>query len=148
MIIKKIVTNILVALYQPFWMAVILSAFAMYLYLFSYYKEEAGKGVREAVRTWITSFRKSLFFRKLFLLFFCISLILFRTVLYRSLWVNPVSNVMGGWWIWKVDTNGEKVLTTECFENIILMFPFTVLLMWTAKEKLIKHLNINNLIDF
>lgn len=146
MIIKKIVTNILVALYQPFWMAVILSAFAMYLYLFSYYKEKTGKGVREAVRTWITSFRKSLFFRKLFLLFFCISLILFRTVLYRSLWVNPVSNVMGGWWIWKVDTNGEKVLTTECFENIILMFPFTVLLMWTAKEKLIKHLNIKNII--
>ena len=146
MIIKKIVTNILVALYQPFWMAVILSAFAMYLYLFSCYKEEAGKGVREAVRTWITSFRKSLFFRKLFLLFFCISLILFRTVLYRSLWVNPVSNVMGGWWIWKVDTNGEKVLTTECFENIILMFPFTVLLMWTAKEKLIKHLNVKNII--
>lgn len=146
MIIKKIVTNILVALYQPFWMAVILSAFAMYLYLFSYHKEEAGKGVREAVRTWITSFRKSLFFRKLFLLFFCISLILFRTVLYRSLWVNPVSNVMGGWWIWKVDTNGEKVLTTECFENIILMLPFTVLLMWTAKEKLIKHLNIKNII--
>lgn len=146
MIIKKIVTNILVALYQPFWMAVILSAFAMYLYLFSYYKEEAGKGVREAVRTWITSFRKSLFFRKLFLLFFCTSLILFRTVLYRSLWVNPVSNVMGGWWIWKVDTNGEKVLTTECFENIILMFPFTLLLMWTAKEKMIKHLNIKNII--
>lgn len=146
MIIKKIVTNILVALYQPFWMAVILSVFAMYFYLFSYFKEEAGKGVREAVRTWITSFRKSLFFRKLFLLFFCTSLILFRTVLYRSLWVNPVSNVMGGWWIWKVDTNGEKVLTTECFENIILMFPFTVLLMWTAKEKLIEHLNIKNII--
>lgn len=146
MIIKKIVTNILVALYQPFWMAVILSVFAMYFYLFSYFKEEAGKGVREAVRTWITSFRKSLFFRKLFLLFFCTSLILFRTVLYRSLWVNPVSNVMGGWWIWKVDTNGEKVLTTECFENIILMFPFTVLLMWTAKEKLIENLNIKNII--
>lgn len=146
MIIKKIVTNILVALYQPLWMAVILSVFAMYFYLFSYFKEEAGKGVREAVRIWITSFRKSLFFRKLFLLFFCTSLILFRTVLYRSLWVNPVSNVMGGWWIWKVGTNGEKILTTECFENIILMFPFTVLLMWTAKEKLIEHLNIKNII--
>ena len=62
------------------------------------------------------------------------------------MWANPVSNVMGGWWIWKVDTNGEKVLTTECFENIILMFPFTVLLMWTAKEKMIKHLNIKNII--
>ena len=60
--------------------------------------------------------------------------------------MNPVSNVMGGWWIWKVDANGEKVLTTECLENIILMFPFTVLLMWTAKEKMIKHLNIKNII--
>ena len=146
MIVKKIVTNILVAVYQPFWMAVILSVFSMYFYLFSYHKEEAGNGVRKAVRTWITSFRKSLFFRKLYLLFFCTSLILFRTVLYRSLWVNPVSDVMGGWWIWKVNANGEKVLTTECFENVILMFPFTVLLMWTAKEKLIKYLNIKNII--
>ena len=29
-------------------------------------------------------------------------------------------------------------LTTECFENIALMLPFTFLLMWTAKEKLLK----------
>ena len=72
--------------------------------------------------------------------------ILFRTLLNRSMWANPISNVMDGWWNWKVDTNGEKVLTTECFENIILMFPFTVLLMWTAKEKMIKHLNIKNII--
>ena len=34
------------------------------------------------------------------------------------------------------------MLTTECFENIALMMPFTFLLMWTAKEKLLKDRRI------
>lgn len=52
----------------------------------------------------------------------------------RDMWMNPLSDVMGGWWIWKVSSNGTKVLTTECFENIALMLPFTILLMWTTTE--------------
>ena len=144
--IDKIVSNILISLYQPFWFAVLLSVFVLFFYLFSYDSSNAGKGWKESCKAWIEKFKIEVFFRKLFLLTFFTVLILFRTLLNRSMWANPVSNVMGGWWIWKVDTNGEKVLTTECFENIILMFPFTVLLMWTAKEKMIKHLNIKNII--
>ena len=52
--------------------------------------------------------------------------------------MNPLSNVMGGWWIWSTQADGTVTLTTECFENIALMLPFTFLLMWTAKEKLLK----------
>ena len=144
--IDKIVSNILISLYQPFWFAVLLSVFVLFFYLFSYDSSNAGKGWKESCKAWIEKFKIDVFFRKLFFLTFFTVLILFRTLLNRSMWANPVSNVMGGWWIWKVDTNGEKVLTTECFENIILMFPFTVLLMWTAKEKMIKHLNIKNII--
>lgn len=47
-------------------------------------------------------------------------------------------HIMGGWWIWNAQADGTVTLTTECFENIALMMPFTFLLMWTAKEKLLK----------
>ena len=40
-------------------------------------------------------------------------MILFRTLLNRNLWLNPLSNVMGGWGIWET-VNGEQKLTTEC----------------------------------
>lgn len=44
--------------------------------------------------------------------------------------MNPLSNVMGGWGIWET-VNGERQLTTECIEDVILMMPFTGMVMWT-----------------
>ena len=44
--------------------------------------------------------------------------------------MNPLSDVMGGWGIWET-VNGERQLTTECIENVILMMPFTGMVMWT-----------------
>ena len=61
-------------------------------------------------------------------------MILFRTLLNRNLWLNPLSNVLDGWGIWKT-VNGEQVLTTEGIENVIMMVPFTGVLMWTFEEK-------------
>lgn len=60
--------------------------------------------------------------------------ILFRTLLNRNLWLNPLSNVMGGWGIWET-VNGEQKLTTECIENVIMMVPFTSMVIWTFQEK-------------
>ena len=108
--IDKIVSNILISLYQPFWFAVLLSVFVLFFYLFSYDSSNAGKGWKESCKAWIEKFRFDVVFRKLFFLTFFTVLILFRTLLNRSMWANPV------------------------------------LLMWTAKEKLIKHLNIKNII--
>mgnify|MGYP000944769134 CR=1 FL=1 len=71
----------------------------------------------------------------LFLLAFVSSLILFRTLLNRNLWQNPLSNVMGGWGIWET-VNGERQLTTECIENVIMMMPFSAVVMWTFEEKI------------
>ena len=34
------------------------------------------------------------------------------------MWMNPLSDVMGGWWIWEKQSDGTVTLTTECFENI------------------------------
>ena len=84
--------------------------------------------------TWYQKFKESVFFRKLFLLFFVTSMILFRTLLNRNLWMNPLSIVIGGWGIWET-VNGEQKLTTECIENVIMMVPFSSVVMWTFKEK-------------
>ena len=66
---------------------------------------------------------------------FVTSLILFRTLLNRQLWMNPLSDVMGGWGIWET-VNGEQKLTTECIENVIMMVPFSAVVMWTFGEKI------------
>ena len=88
--------------------------------------------------TWYQKFKGSVFFQKLFLLAFVTSLILFRTLLNRNLWLNPLSDVMGGWGIWETK-NGEQILTTECIENVIMMIPFTSIVMWTFREKVDKN---------
>ena len=85
--------------------------------------------------TWYQKFKESVFFRKLFFLAFVTSLVLFRTLLNRNLWMNPLSDVMGGWGIWET-ANGEQKLTTECIENVIMMVPFSAVVMWTFGEKI------------
>ena len=79
-------------------------------------------------------FKESVFFRKRFLLTFVASMILFRTLLKRNLWMNLLSDVMGSWGIWET-VNGEQKLTTECIENVIMMVPFSVVVMWTFEDK-------------
>lgn len=136
-IIKSIITSVLTALYQPFWYAVLSAILLCFLYLYAYHPINSGKGIKVAFRAWVENFKTSVFFRKLFFLFFFIVMILFRTLLNRNMWANPLSDVMGGWWIWE-EVNGEQKLTTECFENLVLMLPFTFLLFWTFGEKIKK----------
>lgn len=123
------------ALYEPFGFSILLSFFAMYFWLFAYESSTAGKGWKSAILTWYKKFKESIFFRKLFLLAFVVSIILFRTLLNRNMWMNPLAKVMGGWSIWEI-VNGKKQLTTECIENVIMMIPFSALVMWTFEEKI------------
>ena len=136
-VFSKILTNILTALYEPFGFSLLLSFLAMFFYLYAYEPTEAGKGWKSAIVTWYQRFKESVFFRKLFLLAFVSSLILFRTLLNRNLWMNPLSNVMGGWGIWET-VNGERKLTTECIENVIMMVPFSSVVIWTFEKKVEK----------
>ena len=99
-LLGKIITNILTALYEPFGFSLLLSFLAMFFYLYAYESEEAGKGWKSAIVTWYQKFKGSVFFRRLFFLAFVTSLILFRTLLNRNLWLNPLSNVLDGWGIW------------------------------------------------
>ena len=133
-VFSKILTNVLTALYEPFGFSILLSFLAMFFYLYAYEPTEAGKGWKSAIVTWYQKFKESVFFRKLFLLAFVSSLILFRTLLNRNLWMNSLSNVMGGWGIWET-VNGERKLTTECIENVIMMVPFSATVMWTFQKK-------------
>ena len=116
-LLGKIITNILTALYEPFGFSLLLSFLAMFFYLYAYEPIHAGKGWKNAIVTWYQKFKESVFFRRLFFLAFVTSLILFRTLLNRQLWMNPLSDVMGGWGIWET-VNGEQKLTTECIENV------------------------------
>lgn len=134
-VLAKILTNILTALYEPFGFSLLLSFLAMFFYLYAYEPIHAGKGWKSAIVTWYQKFKESVFFRKLFFLFFVTSLILFRTLLNRQLGMNPLSNVMGGWGIWET-ANGERQMTTECIENVIIMVPFSAVVMWTFGEKI------------
>lgn len=95
----------------------------------------AGKGWKSAIVTWYQKFKESMFFRKLFILAFVTSMILFRTLLNRNLWMNPLFDAMGSWGIWET-VNGEQKLTTECIENVIMMVPFSAVVMWIFKEKI------------
>ena len=134
-LLGNIFTNILTAFYEPFGFSLLLSFLVMFFYLYAYKAQDAGKGWKNAIVTWYKEFKKSIYFRKLFLLAFVASMILFRTLLNRNLWMNPLSNVMGGWGIWKM-VNGEQKLTTECIENVIMMIPFTSIVMWTFGENI------------
>ena len=133
-ILSKILINILTAFYESFGFSILLSFLAMFFYLYACVPADAGKGWKSAIVTWYKEFKGSVFFRKLFMLAFVTSLILFRTLLNRNLWMNPLSKVMGGWGIWET-VNGEQKLTTECIENVIMMVPFSAVVMWTFQKK-------------
>ena len=96
-LLGKILTNILTALYEPFGFSLLLSFLAMFFYLYAYEPIHAGKGWKSAIVTWYQKFKESVFFRKLFFLFFVTLLILFRTLLNRNLWMNPLSDVKAQW---------------------------------------------------
>ena len=103
-----------------------------------------GRGIRGAFSVWWQFFKDSAFFRKLFFLTFYTTMILFRTLLNRDMWMNPLSDVMGNWWIWKYGNDGTRNLTTECIENLMLFIPFTILLFWTAGKRILKKTTFRN----
>ena len=134
-IISKIITNVLTALYQPFWFAVILSVLFMFVY-------KAYPSIKQAAKDWISWFKSDPTFRRTFLLVFYTVMILFRTLLNRSMWANPVSNVIGVWGLY----NAKGELTTECIENLALFIPFTILLLWEAKDRILTKMTIGSVL--
>ena len=127
-ILEEIVVNVLVALYLPFGASII---FAILFMFFCMMVEE--NGLKTVVRSWLEQFRKNTKFRRMFVFAFYVSMILFRTLLNRNMWANPISNVIGVWSLY----NAKGELTTEAIENLALFIPFTILLLWSFKEKVL-----------
>ena len=125
-IMKNIITNVLIALYQPFGFAVILAVLFMFLYLMA-----RERGWKTVIQWWFDEFKTNSTFRRVFFLVFYTAMILFKTLLNRHMWMNPVSNVIGIWGLY--DENGN--LTTETIENMALFIPFTILFLWSFKDK-------------
>lgn len=132
-IISEIISSVLTAFYQPFWFSLLAAILLMFFYLYA--KEH---GWKTSIQIWIKEFKSTKEFRRLFCLAFFVMVMLMRTLLNRNMWANPVSNVMGGWTLW--DEEGE--LTTEAIENVLLMIPYTALLLWALKERLLKKVTL------
>ena len=126
---NSIIANVLTGLYQPFWYAFIFSVIFMFTW-------KQYKSIRQAAMQWIEWFKKESSFRRMFLLIFYSMMILFKTLINRSMWANPVSNPIGVWGLY-MEKNGEMIFTTEVPENLALFIPFTIFLLWTYREKLI-----------
>lgn len=122
-----IITDVLTALYEPFWFSVLAAVLFMFFWLYA--KEHGWKG---AVKGWLTAFRQTSQFRRILLLAFFTVMILMKTLLNRNMWANPLCNVMGGWTLYDIEGN----LTAESIENVMLLVPFTALLLWSFSKEL------------
>ena len=136
-IIGKITIDILTSIYQPFWFAILLSIMTMFFYLYVKCPEGAGKGWKAAIRTWIVHFKRDREFRKKYILFFYITMVLFKTLINRDMWMNPLCDVWGVWGIYRYNTvTGQRILTSECIENFFLLMPYIILMFWNFEEKI------------
>lgn len=139
-IVNSVLASILTGLYQPFWFALILSILFMFVW-------KRQLGVKEAISQWIGWFKTEKSFRRMFFLVFYTVMILFRTLMNRNMWQNPLQDVIGVWGLNKFDTaKNAMVLTTEVPENLALFIPFTILLLWTYHDKLLKEPTLSHIL--
>lgn len=127
-IINQILIKIMDTLYKPFGYVLLTSILLMFLYL--YIKEV---GVKNVAKKWMEEFKSSSEFRRFFLLAFNTLYVLFCTLFTRSVWANPLSDVLGIWGLY--DKNGN--LTTETIANFVLFVPFVALVFWCFREKIL-----------
>lgn len=133
-ITASILYDVLMALYQPFWGAVCMAFLFMFLFL---YGKEKGWSLSDCfpkmIQTWYREFRSSSTFRRVFLLAFYATMILFRTLINRQIWFDPLGKIMEGWGLY--DREGK--LTIEAIENFMLFVPFAILLLWAFGKHMI-----------
>lgn len=128
--ITSIIIDVLQSFYREFFPSLLLATLFMYVYLYAVHSESGGKGWKRAVLDFFVNFKESQKFRKVFYLSLYTGMILSHTLLNREIWNNPLTNVVGNWGLYVLDSKtGEMILTTECIENIILFLPFGILCM-------------------
>ena len=129
----KIIYSVLTTIYESTGFSLIAAILFMYFYM-----SAKKNGWKNAIKTWVEKFKIDSQFRRVFILVFYVMMILFRTLLNRQVWMNPLSDVLGGWGMY--DSNGE--FTGESVENLILFIPFTFLLLSCFSKKVSDGVNL------
>lgn len=135
-LLAQVLSTTLRALYQSFWAALLLTALASFFYLYCTGPVGAGKGYGAALRAWARLVRESPFFRKLLLLVFYTATILCQTLLFRRLQTNPLEYAAGSWAVCSTSPDGVVTPDMECIGNVMMLMPFTFLLLWLLGERL------------
>ena len=129
--ISKIFVNVLTTAYQSFGFAVVISVLFMFVW-------KNYVSVKKTLIEWLNWFKSDSQFRRVFLLVLYTSVVLCSTLLNRTMWTNPVSDVIGVWGFY----NEKGEFTTESIENLVLFLPFVILLFWGFQEKLLPNLTL------
>lgn len=122
----SVLKDIFLAFYQAFFFASSFAYFAMYFYLLSFSSYTGGKGMRNSIRIWNRTFKRSQVFRWLYIDIFFIVIVIFKTLLNREVTNNPLSDVLGRWWIVieNLET-GETIYNNDMIENFVMLMPFS-----------------------
>ena len=89
--LRKSIAHFLNAIYQPFLFALVLSVFVMFfvMYLGKYKNVDVKQRILNGFKEWMNNFKKSKKFRRIFYFVFIAVMILFKTLLVRSVNLNP-----------------------------------------------------------
>lgn len=136
-IVKDGISEILTLVYTSLGFSLCLAVFFMFAYV--YIKD---KGLSYAIKMWIGQFKESRDFRGTFLIALYVAMVAFRTLLNRNLWMNPLSNVMGGWWIY----NSKGEFTAEALLNMVMLMPLTFLIYLYHGEKIFDEIKISKVL--
>lgn len=126
-IIENGIKEILTLIYTSLGFSLCLAILIMFAYL--YVKD---KGLKNTIKMWLVQFKENRQFRGTFLIALYVAMVAFRTLFNRNLWLNPLSNVMGGWWIY----NSKGEFTAEAFLNLVMLMPLTFLIFFYHGERI------------
>lgn len=134
-VIEKMITDVLSSVYSPFGFAVLLA----FLFMF-FYMEFEKKGFAATVKKWYENFKEDRHFRQIFWLAIYVGIMLVQNFYNKNLWMNPLSEPLGGWWIY----NEKGELKTGEVINLLLYIPFIILLFRAEKEILFRNMTFIN----
>lgn len=128
--IIRILKEVLITLYQPFWFALIMAVLMLFFYMFS--KET---GLKNIVKQWCQKLKTETEYKVLLVYFFYFSMILFKTLLNRDIWLNPLIDILGIWTLY----NEDGTFNTEFIENLAMFVPFSTLTFIVFKKNFFKE---------
>lgn len=122
----NILKNVLSSFYQIFGAALILTFFFTFFYM-----SVKESGLRDTIKMWVLKFKSESAFRRICAFSFIVIVILYKTILCRSIWCNPLNNVIGPWFL----HTKKGALYTGNIENLLLFMPFSFLLFCVMSNK-------------